>query len=62
MPGEWALSIMVSIFKEKGNIRNCSCYRAVKLVEHGVKVVERVPEKRPCTIVTVDEMKFGFMP
>ena len=42
---EWALSIMVSIFKGKGDIMNCSCYRAVKLLEHGMKVVESISEK-----------------
>ena len=41
VPDEWALSIVVPIFKGKGDIRNCSCYRAVKLLEYGVKVVER---------------------
>ena len=34
MPVEWALSIVISIFKGKGDIRNCSCYRAEKLLEH----------------------------
>ena len=33
----------------------------MKLVEHGMNVVERVLEKRFCGIVTVDEMQFGFM-
>ena len=45
MPFEWALSIVATIFKGKGDIRNCSCYRAVKLFEHCMKVVERVLEK-----------------
>ena len=35
--------------------------RAVKLLKRGMKVVERVPEKRLHRIVTVDKMKFGFM-
>ena len=35
--------------------------RAVKLFEHGMKVVERVLEKTLCSIVSVDEMKFDFM-
>ena len=62
MPVEWSLSMVVQIFKEKGDIRNCSCYRAVKLLELGIKVVEMVLEKRLCGIVTVDEMLFCFMP
>ena len=49
-------------FKVKGDISNCSCYGAVKLLEHGMKVVERVLEKRLCRIVSVDEMQVGFMP
>ena len=61
MPAEWALSIVVPIFNGKGDIRNCCCYRAVKLLEHGMKVVERVLEKTLCRIVSVDEMQFGFM-
>ena len=52
----------VAIFNGKGNIRNCSCYGAVKLLEHGMKVVERFFEKRLCRIVSVDEMQFGLMP
>ena len=40
MPVEWALSIVIPIFKGK-DIRNCSCYGAVKPLEHGMKVVER---------------------
>ena len=46
MLAEWALSIVVPIFKGNGDIRNCSCYRAVKLPEHGMKVVERVSERK----------------
>ena len=34
MPVECALSIVVPIFRRKGNIRNFSFYRAVKLHEH----------------------------
>ena len=44
MPAVWALSIVVPIFKGKGDIRNCSGYGAVKLLEHGTKVVKMVLE------------------
>ena len=56
MPVEWALYIVVPVFKGKGDIRNCSCYGAVKLCEHGMKVVERVLEKRLHRIMFVGEM------
>ena len=42
MPLEWALSKVATFFKEKGGIRNCSCHRAVKPLEHGMNVVKRV--------------------
>ena len=45
MPAEWALSMLVTIIKGKSDIRNCSCHRAVKILEHLMKVVERVVEK-----------------
>ena len=62
MQAEFALSIMVAIFKGKGDIRNCSCYGNVKLLGCGMKVVERLLEKRFCRIVSVNEMQFSFMP
>ena len=57
MPSQWTLSIVVPIFKGNGDIRNCICYGAVKLLEHGMKVLG----KRLNRIVTVDEMQFGLM-
>ena len=42
MPAEWALSIEVPIFKGNGDIRNCRCYGAVKLLDHEMKVMVRV--------------------
>ena len=45
MPVEWALRIVVPIFKGKGDIGNCSCNRAVKLLEHGMNAVEMVLKK-----------------
>ena len=53
---------MVLIFKVKDDIRNCSCYGAVKCLGHGMKVMERVLVKRFCTVVSVDEIQFSFMP
>ena len=55
------LSIVIPIFMGKGDIRKYIyiyiCYRSVKLLVHGMKVVERVLLKWPCRLVTVDEMK-----
>ena len=53
----WALSIVVPIIKKNCNTRNCSCNRGVKFLEHGMKVMERVLEKRLHRIETVDKMQ-----
>ena len=42
MPAECALRIVVPIINGKGDLQNCSCHRAEKLREHGMKVMERV--------------------
>ena len=34
----------------------------MKLLEHAMKIVERVLEKRIRSMVNVDEMQFGFVP
>ena len=49
MPTECPLRIVASIFKGKGDVRNCNYHSAVKLllifIILGIKVVERVLEK-----------------
>ena len=46
MPEEWKTSVVVSIFKGKGDVMDCGAYRGVKLLEHAMKIDERVLEKR----------------
>src|SRR5213083_1656059 len=53
---------MVNVYKGKGNALECSSYRGIKLLEHVLKVLERVIEARIRKIVKIDEMQFGFSP
>ena len=48
MSKDWKTSVMVPIYKGKGDVTNCSAYtnKRVKLLEHGMKIIERVLEKR----------------
>ena len=62
MPNEWKTSVIVPIFKEKGDVMSCGSYREVKLLEHAMKIVERVLERRIRTLVNLNKMQFGFMP
>ena len=61
IPDEWKTSIVVPIFKGKGNVMNCGSYRGVKLLEHCMKIIERELE-RIRAFVDFDEAQFGFMP
>ena len=45
IPREWELSTLIPIFKGKGDPMECGSYRAVKLLEHGMKVLEGVLER-----------------
>ena len=60
MSVEYAVGIVVAVYKRNGDIGHCSCHRSMKLIEHG-KVVESVVGKRLCRVVTVSDMQFGFM-
>ena len=60
MPDEWKTSVIVPIFKGKGDVMSCGSYRGVKLLEHAMKIVKRVPEWRLQTLVNLNEMQFGL--
>ena len=53
---------MVPIFKGKGDAMNRGAYRGVKLLEHAMKIVEKVLERKMRLMAKVDKMQFGFMP
>ena len=46
MPNDWAPSVVIPIFKWKGDAMNCMAYRGVKLLEHAIKIVEKGLERR----------------
>ena len=54
--------MIVPIFERKGDVISCGSYRGVKLLEHAMKIVERVLERRIQTLVNLNKMQFGFMP
>ena len=62
IPEAWKFSTSIPLYKGKGDPLVCGSYRTIKLLEHGMKVAERVLEKRLRTVVAVDAMQFGFMP
>ena len=52
---------MVNVYKRKGDALACGSYRGIKLLEHALRVLERVIDGRVRKIVKIDNMQFGFM-
>ena len=62
MPNEWRKSILVPIYKNKGDVQSCNNYRGIKLMSHTLKLWERVIEHRLRRMTTISENQFGFIP
>ncbi|KAK3574678.1 hypothetical protein QTP86_012451 [Hemibagrus guttatus] len=62
MPEEWRRSVLVLIFKNKGDVQSYSNYRGIKLMSHTMKLWERVVEARLRKVVEICEQQYGFMP
>ena len=56
----WRSSILLPVFKGKGDPMECGSYRAIKLLEHAMKVIERVFERRIREKVKIDAVQFGI--
>ena len=61
IPEDWSRSWLVNVYKGKGDALECGSYRGIKLVEHAMKILERVIERRVRNAVKIDSMQFGFM-
>ena len=53
--------MVISFYKSKGYPMECGTYRGINLVEHAMKVVERVFEHRIRQQVEICGMQFGFV-
>ena len=58
MTEEWR-SILVTIFKNKGDVQNCTNYRGIKLMSHTMKLWERVIEHRLRRVISVTMVPLG---
>ena len=61
-PSEWNDSIIISLYKGKGEALDSGNYWGLKLTEHILKAMERIIEDFIQNIVNIDDMQFGFMP
>ena len=61
IPEDCKSSVLLPIYKGKGDPMECGSYRGIKLLEHAMKVVERIFEHRIRQQIEIDDMQFGFM-
>ena len=54
-------SMVLPIYKGKGDPMECGSYRGIKLLEHAMKVVERIFKNRIWQHIDIEDMQFGFM-
>ena len=62
MPEEWRRSVLIPIYKNKGDAQCCGNYRGIKLMSHTMKVWERIIETRLRDRVEISKQQYGFMP
>ena len=62
IPDDWPKSTMTTLYKGKGDPLSCGAYRGIKLLELGLKVFDRIMDRRIRNGVVIDESQFGFMP
>jgi len=62
MPERWRTSVVIPIYKNKGDAQSCGNYRGIKLLSHTMKLWERVIEARIRRETQVTVNQFGFMP
>jgi len=62
MSEQWRRSILVPIYKNKGDIQSCTNYRGIKLMRPRYEVMERVIEQRLRGTTQISTNQFGFMP
>ena len=61
IPDIWRKSILLPIYKNKGDIMNRGNYRGIKLMCHSMKLSERMHDNRLRNIVSISEEQFGFV-
>ena len=62
IPDDLRKSMLVPVYKGKGDPLVCGSYRAIKLLVQPMKVLKTVLEKSIRCQVSIDNMQLGFMP
>jgi|SRR6218665_1004555 len=62
LPQDLNESEILALYKQKGAVMHCENYRGIKQLEIGLKVYEKVIERRIRQRVELQDNQFGFRP
>jgi len=58
IPEDWKSSVVLPVYKGKGDPMECGSYRGIKLLEHAMKVIESIFEHRIRQQIETDDMQY----
>uniref|UniRef100_A0A7I4Y565 Reverse transcriptase domain-containing protein n=1 Tax=Haemonchus contortus TaxID=6289 RepID=A0A7I4Y565_HAECO len=61
VPENWQQSTTIPIWKKKGSLGDCTCYRPIRLLSHSMKIFERIVDSRIRDIVELTNNQCGFV-
>jgi len=61
MPESWRRSVLIPLYKGKGDPKECSNYRSLKMLAHAMKILQRVFGRRIRGAITISDIQMGFM-
>jgi len=61
MLNKWRTSTILPLYKDKGDVRDCTNYQCIKLLSHTMKLREKVIEGRLSKEISISKNQFGFM-
>ena len=61
IPEDWKSSVVLPIYKGKGDPMECGSYRGIKLLEHAMKVVEMILKNRIWQQIDTDDMQHQIL-
>ena len=62
MPEEWRRSVLIPIYKNKGDAQCCGNYRGITLMSYTMKIWKRIIDSRLRDRVEISKQQYGFIP
>ncbi|XP_063591871.1 uncharacterized protein LOC134768959 [Penaeus indicus] len=56
IPEDWRTSILVPVYKQKSDVLECGNHRGIKLLEHLLKVEEKILDEKIRVVVNIGNM------